>query len=422
MTARADHLIDLVRQWMAFPGRVSGSEAERMCQEALAGKLADLGFEARVEGAVCAAAMPKILMLHAGVLLAALPIGLLRPAWGIGLCVIAGVSFWGELRGAPRILRRVLMKRITGNLVARLRRPDAKARLLLVAHADVAHASRFSESKNKPWSLSRESLRDAAAKRRLHPGTVVLAAAGAEALGLALIDGRMWSSPGAGWGLLVAAAVVHFAVAGLSWEWWTSPPGDGAVDNGSGLAVVLALAEELAEDPLDAVEVWVVATGDREPGAGGMQAFVRQFGRMLDADHTWVINVDDVGVGETAVVVGEGRWEPLPYRPTLPAMAEELAQLDPRFAGTRQIDLAGDTDAGPATEAGWRAVTLTTLQDGQRPGLLHTHRDTLDAIEPAALEHAWALALALCRAVDQRVLIDGGHTPARTLAIPTTRP
>jgi hypothetical protein len=417
---RGDQLLDHVRAWMAYPGRVSGSAAERTCQEALGGKLAELGFDARVEGAVCPAALPTILMLHAATFLAAIPIGLLRPVWGVALCVLAGASFWGELRGAPRPLRWFLSKRITGNLVARLRNEPATHKLLLVAHADVAHASRFSDAANKPWSLSRERVRGAPSGRNVHPGTLVLVAAGAEAIGLALLS----SGAGAavGWGLLVAAAVVHLAVAGLSWEWWNSPPGDGAVDNASGLAVALGIAEDLAAEPPAHIEVWVVATGDREPDAGGMRAFVRQFGRMLDPETTWVVNVDDVGVGDLAVVTGEGRWEPLPYRPTLPALAEEAAEQDERLDGTVQLQLVGTTDAGPATEAGWRAVTLTCLQQGRRPPLLHTHRDTIDAVEPAALERAWALGLALVRAVDRRVAAEARASRPAVVALPPPPP
>ena len=54
-----------------------------------------------------------------------------NPLWALLLTALGGVSFWGELRGYPRVLRRLLPKRISGNLVARLANDGADGKIVL---------------------------------------------------------------------------------------------------------------------------------------------------------------------------------------------------------------------------------------------------------------------------------------------------
>lgn len=384
---------DFVAQITRFTGRIAGSEGERNTQAALAGRLHELGMDAVVEGCVAPPHLPVILALHAGVFLGAALIALVAPGIALLLTVVSLVSFWGELRSRPRLLQRLLLKRITGNLVARQRHVHARATIVLVAHADVATSSVLF----LPW-FKRHTLHREQHGRGLHPGSVVVVAGVVQTIASALLldAGRLGIWPLVA---LAAAVVVHVGLLVLAVDWWRSPPVEGAIDNGSGLAVVLAAAEALTEDPLEHCELWVVAPGAREPEAEGMQGFVRQFGHLLDPERTFLLNVDDVGQGRLRVVVAEGRWDRLPYRPTLPALAEQLA-AEERFDGVEQIEVVGTTDAGPATRAGYRAVTLSSLVDGSRPEILHTHQDTLDAIDPASLAEALDFTLGLCRKVD----------------------
>jgi len=367
-----------------------------MCQTALAGRFDRLGLDAVVEGAVCPPPLPHILFLHGVVFLAALPLGIFRPMQAALLSFVALLSFWGELRGRPRILRWFLLNRITGNLVARIRNEQAVARVVLVAHADVASASTLFSPWVKRFTLHREQ-----PGRTLHPGTLVLVA-GAFQTVAAL---EQWSrSDVSVFALTVflGAAVVHAGLIVLAVDWWRSPPVEGANDNASGLAVIHAVAEELVRRPLHSAEPWFVATGDREPEGGGMRAFLQQFGRHLPTEQTFVINVDEVGQGQLHIVTAEGRWARLSYRPTLPGLAERIAARG-GFDGVQEAVLVGTTDAGPATQAGFRAITLSSLTDGHRPAILHTHQDTIDAVDPASLAEALDFTLALVREVDDLV-------------------
>jgi len=389
-------LIEFIQAQSDFPGRVAGSEAERTCQAAYAGRMDRLGLDAVVEGAVCPPPLPNILLLHAGVFLGALLLSLVKPWAGMLLSFVATLSFYGELRGRPRILRWFLLKRISGNMVARLRNPEAKGRVLVVAHADVASASALFHPWVKRWTTHREQ-----PGRTLHPGTLVLVAGVAQTIAAAEQGSRSDISAFA-LTLLLGAAFVHVVLLVLALDWWRSPPTEGAIDNASGLAVAWGLAKQIARDPLPHTELWVVATGDREPEGGGMRAFLSQFGRHLDPDTTFVVNIDEVGLGKLHIITAEGRWRRTPYRPTLPGLAERVATR-PEFAGIKEAELVGTTDAGVATEIGLRAVTLTSLIDGERPMLLHTHDDVAAAVDPESLDEALRFALALVRVIDEHL-------------------
>ena len=179
-------LIEFIEDQSAFSGRVAGSEAERMCQAALAGRLDRIGMEAAVEGAVCPPPLPRILLLHAVWFLLSILLALFRPAPAAVFAGVATISFWGELRGRPRILRWFLLKGITQNMVARLRNPDARAKVLLVAHADVASSAALFLPWVKRWTLHRET-----PGRTLHPGTLVLIAGTAQTIAAV----EQWTRP-----------------------------------------------------------------------------------------------------------------------------------------------------------------------------------------------------------------------------------
>jgi hypothetical protein len=387
--------MDFIRTVTELSGRVAGSEDERNCQAMMAGRLHRAGMEAVVEGAVCDPQVPQVLLLHAATFVLAVALGVAAPGWAAGLSALALLSFWGELRGAPRILRRLLLRRITGNMVARLRSAPGSSRgaLVLMAHADVASSSTLFHPWVKRFTTHRER-----PGRTIHPGALVLLAGAVQLVAILAQwprqDLSYWSLLG-----LLGAALVHLGTAVLALDWWRAPPVQGALDNASGLAVVAAVAETLVRKPLQNAELWVVATGAREPEAGGAEAFLRQFAPSLDKERTAFVNLDELGQGTLHVVVAEGRWQRLEYRPTLPALCEDL-RARPEFAAVGETEVVGMTDAGPPSRAGYRAVTLTSLVRGRRPVVLHTPEDRLEAVEPAALAQACDFTLALARRFD----------------------
>lgn len=425
--------MEFIQSLCSLSGRVAGSGAERQAQELLAGRVRELGFETVVEGAVCPPRTPYVLALHAGVATLGILLVFMRPVLAAVLAAFAGLSFWGELRGGPYLLQRALLKGISGNMVARLRPggrgrevSDANQRLapkiIVVAHADVASSSpMFLRWVHRFWDQTEVPQLDATGDRpipsepserrarrlRLHPGSIVLIASVIQtACALGWAAGLRGPVP---FVLLGGCLLVQVGLAVVALDWWRSPPVEGAIDNGSGMGVLLGVAERVAARPLTHAELWIVATGDREPDGDGMGAMLFQFGALLDPRNTFFINVDDVGQGDLHIGTSEGRWDRLPYLPFMAGLAERIARSG-RFGQVGLAELVGSTDAGPPTEAGFAAVTLTSLVGGRPSPVLHTPDDRFESLDPRAVATALDFAAALVRVTDAE--IGGGSLPA----------
>lgn len=87
--------------------------------------------------------------------------------FGAALAGVAAAEVVEELAAGPRVLRRLLPKQATSNVVARIGDPDAARTLVVVAHHDAAHTSvffdpritahlggRFKEAPDKPSQLT----------------------------------------------------------------------------------------------------------------------------------------------------------------------------------------------------------------------------------------------------------------------------
>lgn len=85
------------------------------------------------------------------------------------------------------------------------------------------------------------------------------------------------------------------------------PINPGADDNGSGVAVVLSLIEELAISGPEGWDVVAAFWGAEENGLWGSDAFVENHRTQLDPGNTLIVNVDTVGRGNCLMAVsGEG--------------------------------------------------------------------------------------------------------------------
>jgi hypothetical protein len=395
-----EELLQIVAAICALPPREAGGEGERMAQELLAGRVAPLGFDALVDGVVCPPRQPAVLVLHGGALLLAAMLAPPFPVLSAVLSVWAGVSFWGELRGGPYLLRGLLLRRISGNLVARRRaRPRdvisteaARSRpaFVLTAHADTGSVGRL-----LPPLRRRFFDRPAGRSIYLHPGVLVLLAASVQVgTALAWALGLRGTAPLAA---LLSCCIVHAGALLFAADAWRAPPSPGAVDNASGLAVLAGFARRVFRKPPVHLDVFLVASGDREPEAGGIDAWLEQSGGLLDPAQTWFVNVDDLASGPLCAGTQEGRWERLAYHPALPALAERVgADLG---VPVRLAELPGRTDAGPPTERGFRAVTLRAIDDACRRRI-HTVRDTPDGVDGDMLCLALDLVEGMFRALD----------------------
>ncbi len=270
-----------------------------------------------------------------------------------------------DVEGSRRVLRRLLPQRQTTNVVAEI--GDGPRTWVVHAHHDAAHGGLM--------------FHPALAQPDGPVPTLALVAAGPALTALgAKRAGRFLSA--------VTAAL--FADSGRR------RPVPGANDDASGVAALVLLARRFRADPPDA-RVLLLSTGSEESMLEGMTAFARRhFGR-LDTGTTSFISVDSLGWETLALRSGEGA---LRQRPATPELVDALRAC----ARDQEVELRAGvrfwipTDGNVALRAGYRQVTLGSMQpDGSYPGY-HTPRDTPDRVHFDTIVRATDLIEALVRA------------------------
>jgi aminopeptidase YwaD len=162
----------------------------------------------------------------------------------------------------------------------------------------------------------------------------------------------------------------------------TVPAGPGANDNGSGSAVVLELARELAQRnpndrPLTVRFVWF---GAEELGLFGSRYYVQQLSQSERAAILGNVNLDMVGVGQFWRFGGT---------PDLVQRALGAADAIGQRALPLEGPISGASDHASFLEAGIPAVFLYRVEDPN----YHTANDRAELVDADALSQAGTIAL-----------------------------
>ncbi|QBS37430.1 M20/M25/M40 family metallo-hydrolase [Thermaerobacter sp. FW80] len=206
--------------------------------------------------------------------------------------------------------------------------------------------------------------------------------------------------------LAVAAAASAAVAAFLLISWLGGRPVNGANDNGSGVAVALALARRWARQPLPGIELLLAFTGAEETGMRGMAALL---------EHPWfprtapggvaVVNVDNVGAGRLHYLTAEGMLLPVRYDPWLVAQARRLAEELPAGLLTPGPRPLLPTDALVAAARGIPAITFLATGPGGRIPHYHWHTDRLEHVDRGHLagvaDLLWRYLAQLATAADR---------------------
>jgi hypothetical protein len=294
----------------------------------------------------------------------------------LALATFAGIV--DEAHNGPRILRRLVRRRrTTVNLIARAGDPEASSTLVVIAHHDAPQTGMLFDQtlqrrlhERAPHVLERF-------KTPLPQWWFGLAGPLATLLGALCPPGRrrrLGALKGLVLGMLGTALVADV---------WRSETVQGANDNLSGVACIVALAELLRERPIPGLRVLLVSCGAEETLQDGIRAFVSRHRHELDPATTRFVNLDTVGSPHLVLLEAEGPVRMEYYagpwlRDLFAARADSLGI--PLHRGYRA---RASTDSVIPSRAGYPIATLVSMTDWLAPANYHLPSDI-----PANLDYA----------------------------------
>jgi hypothetical protein len=406
--------IEVIRELCSFEGRGPGTDAERRAANALAARLRGMGRRAEIEPFFAHPQYAVVHLIHAVLGIAGSLLATVQPAAGFALVLFAAASTYLDLNTRLYLVRSLLFRRISQNVVSPGNRPDAPARLILMAHYDGARTGYV-------FSKASKRIRRLPERTRVGLGPFRLFFWVGLAPLLPILGARM-AGLDATWlnAIQAVPTIVLIVAAFLLIDIALSEIVPGAYDNASGVAAVLSAAEDLTTDPPENLDVWVVLTGSEESFCEGSRAFVRSRRKQLDRERTYFLNVDSVSWGGVAYEVSQGPVISIPYDRNLIELCEALATADAADGGARPIRHPLLDDALPPRIRRLPSITVrTTDEAGNLAPWYHTHEDLPERVDPAALHRATDFVVALSRLVDREAGRTGGKPTGATRSAAT---
>jgi hypothetical protein len=388
--------MEVIRELCSFEGRGPGTDAERRAANALAARLRGMRRRADVEPFFCHPQYAIVHLIHAVLGIAGSLLATVQPAVGFALVLFAAASTYLDLNTRLYLVRSLVFRRVSQNVVSPGSRPDAPARLILMAHYDAARTGFI-------FSKASKRIRRLPERARLGLGPFRIFFWVGLAPLLPILGARM-AGLDPTWLNAVQAipTIVLIVAAFLLIDIALSEIVPGAYDNASGVAAVLSAAEDLTRNAPENLDVWIVLTGSEESLCEGSRAFVRARRKQLDRGSIYFLNVDSVSSGRTAYEISQGAVISVPHDRLLIELAEALRTAGAADAGAMPIRHPVLDDALPPRIRKLRSITLrTTDEKGNLAPWYHTHDDTPERVDPAALQRATDFVVALSRLIDR---------------------
>jgi hypothetical protein len=301
------------------------------------------------------------------------------------LATSAAALMADDVENRKHLLRKLLPRRSTTNVLAWTGDPDAVETIVFVAHHDAAHTGLMFHpglvpliNRLAPGWYDKQTT-------STQTGQLLVAGPALVALG-SLLGVRRLRRFGTLWSAVTAALLADVA---------RSPVVAGANDNLSAVAVLLAVAELLAAQPLPGVRVLLLSTGSEESFMEGMRGFIARHRATLDPDHTRVVALECVGSPHLLLMEGEGmlrmRDHDASLREEIQAAADDVGV--PLWRGLRLG--AGGTDALPALLAGYRAACIAGCNELKVPANYHWPSDVPENLCWETIDAAANVAVSL---------------------------
>jgi Zn-dependent M28 family amino/carboxypeptidase len=371
--------------------RRAGSDGERQAAEWLAQRLRDAGCPAEVEPERYREGYARVmstLSIASGLAgAAALASRRARPVAGaVAGAVLAAIA--DDVSNGPRLFRRAASPaHTTWNVVGDVGEPDAPRTLVLLAHHDAAPTGKiFDDTLQRRWGETMPGIIERI-DTSLPLWWTLMAAPGLVALGS--LRGRRG---------LIGAGVAGSALGAAVFEDVArSPIVPGANDNLTAVAVLVALAERLREEPAEGLRVVLASCGAEEVIQGGIYGFARRHFPRLDRERTWFINLETLGSPRLIMLEGEGPvvmedYHHRPFRDLIARVADRAGAQMRRGMRSRN-----STDAVIPSRAGYPTATLCSMNRYKQLSNYHLMSDTPENVDYRTVRQALHVTEAVAR-------------------------
>ncbi len=314
---------------------------------------------------------------------------------------LTAASVVDDVSGGPHVLRRLLPRRTTHNVLAELGDPDAERTVVFVSHHDAAHGGLIFTP--ELVTLVADRFPEWYASQQTSPPVMRLVAAGPALVALGALTGlRPLRLAGAVVSLLSTATFADIAGRKVV---------PGANDNLTAVATLLELARGLVADPPAGVRVILLSTGSEESFMEGMRGFAGRHFPFLPRETTRVVCVESVGSPELIVIEGEGMIRMTDY----PVEARDFLAASGEAAGVplrRGLRLGLATDGLIALKAGYPTATLASVTPYKFPANYHSSSDLARNVDFGSV----AGAVRVCDQVVRRSATAADTAPSRSVA------
>jgi hypothetical protein len=372
--------------------RPSASEGERRAAEWLVERFAELGAEARIEAEPAHGTYWWPLGLGAG--LGALGgIAVLRGRRFLGgaLAAAAAVGMASDFPPGKRLLRRLLPRRTTYNVVCELGPADAERTIVLIAHHDAAHSGLVFHPE-LPNIGDRLGLIE---RTDTSPALMAPVVGGPALAALGALTGRRaLTKLGVFLGLGSTAAMTEIGLRKVV---------PGANDNGTAVVSLLALAEQLLAEPTDNLRVILLSVGSEESFSEGIKAFGERHFDVLPRESTFFLCLESTGSPHLLVLRGEGFLKMHEYSPRALALMDGLAEELGIYLFPN-LRLRSGTDGLEPLAGGYQTAVLASCTDLKQPANYHWWHDLAENVDFDSVADAIRLSEAAIRRLDERWL------------------
>ena len=356
----------------SIPNRNAGTEGEEKAGIYIKEKLKNLGIDTCIEEFKFPLSFPYslILTISIAIIAAWMPYEYLYAA--ITLSLLAMISYFGESTARFIILRHLLPPGKSANVSGKIVSPAEKIKVVISAHYDTAHCGLVYH----PFIVKTFGNQT---------GPLMLPFIFLALLTFGTALNIFW--------IKLPFTILLIVVMAVLLQYELAIPTPGAADNTSGVAVTMAVAQELKkENKYDNISFTFLFPGSEESHLIGMKKYMEKHKNEFDKENTFFINIDTLGGECLKYSISEGFMFKQKYMPDLPALA---AGLEQEF-DIKPIDIkGGHTDALIPAHYGFKSLNLIAFNKAGIPEHYHWLTDLPENLKMETLEKCKGFILRL---------------------------